>query len=134
LVVGLVIGMNLRPMEDLNVSGGALMAKGALATALKNQLASTGSSNRVRIGVSFRNRSGQDCRTFVDGNQAGLACHHDEGWAVAAIVAAPAETGGTYRMAGSEMPDAIRQVVTANIEGAPFDAAAERTARDHGWQ
>src|SRR5579872_7463658 len=27
MVAGLVIGMNLRPMEDLRVSGGALMAK-----------------------------------------------------------------------------------------------------------
>jgi hypothetical protein len=32
------------------------------------------------------------------------------------------------------MPDAIRSAVTQMIDGSPFDAVAERRARDTGWK
>jgi hypothetical protein len=37
-------------------------------------------------------------------------------------------------MAGSGLPDVIRNAAANMIEGAPFDAAAERQARDRGWK
>jgi len=37
-------------------------------------------------------------------------------------------------MVGSEMPDTIRAAVSADIEGEPFDAIAEKAARDRRWK
>lgn len=134
LMAGLVIGINLNPAQDVNMNGGTPIAKGALASALDSQLASAGSSDRIRLGISFRNHAGQDCRTFMDGDQAGLACRAGKDWSVAALIATPPEARGTYRMAGSEMPGAIRRMVMATIDGMPFDATEEKTARDQGWK
>jgi hypothetical protein len=135
LAAGLVIGFLLQPTNDLTFNNGALMASGTLATALDDKLASSGyDGTGPRIGISFRNRDGRDCRTFTNGNLAGLACHQQNGWTIGTLVHQPSEQSGTYRMAGSEMPDAIRQAVTASIAGEPFDAAAEKAAREIGWK
>jgi hypothetical protein len=136
LALGLVIGVALQPPSEIVTRGGQVMAEGALANALNDRLTSDGYAGAgQRIGISFRNRDGRDCRTFEAGTQSGLACHGDKGWAIALLTARPnAESSGAYRMAGSEMPDAIRAAVTASIAGEPFDAAAERAARDRGWK
>ena len=136
LALGLVIGVALQPPSEIATRGGQVMAGGALATALNDRLASDGYAGEgPRIGVSFRNRDGRDCRTFETGAQSGLACHGDRGWAIALLTARPdTESNGAYRMAGSEMPDTIRTAVTASIAGEPFDAAAEKAARDRGWK
>ncbi|HXS05654.1 MAG TPA: hypothetical protein VN723_02605 [Rhizomicrobium sp.] len=136
LALGLVIGVALQPPSEIVTRGGQVMAQGALATALNDRLASDGYAGAgARIGISFRNRDGRDCRTFEAGAQSGLACHGDKGWAIALLIARPnAESSGAYRMAGSEMPDALRAAVTASIAGEPFDAAAEKEARDRGWK
>src|SRR6201986_1527531 len=64
LAAGLAIGIVMHPSGDLESHGGQVMAQGALADALNRQLASAGDkSSDTHIGVSFRNRSGQDCRT-----------------------------------------------------------------------
>lgn len=136
LALGLVIGVALQPPSEIATRGGQVMAEGALASALNDRLASDGTAGAgARIGISFRNRDGRDCRTFEAGAQSGLACHGDKGWAIALLTARPAaESNGAYRMAGSEMPDAIRAAVAASISGEPFDAAAEKAARDRGWK
>ena len=136
LAMGLVIGIALRPSSEFANRDGQMVARGALAHALNDQLASAGyDGSGPRIGVSFRNRDGRYCRTFDAGAQSGLACRGDKGWAIALLAARPnAETNGAYHMAGSEMPDAIRAAINAEIQGAPFDAAAEKAARDRGWK
>lgn len=135
LAAGLAIGIAIHPSGDLAPQGGPLMAQGALADALDKQLASAGDTGGgPRIGVSYRNRAGQDCRTFTHNGQAGLACRQSEGWVVEMLISQPPEPDTAYRMAGSALPDPIRAAVAASIQGAPFDAAAEKAARDRGWR
>lgn len=135
LAAGLMLGLYLRPSNDLILSGGQLVARGTFGAALDNKLASAGyDGTGPHIGISFHDRAGHDCRTFSSGTQAGLACHQDKGWVVGTLVSQPQESGTPYRMAGSEMPDAVRNAVSASIEGMPFDAAAEKAARDRGWK
>jgi len=134
LFAGLVIGVALKPGSELMLSHGEMLARGDLAQALDTKLASSGYSGEgPRIGISFRDRTGKDCRTFISGSQAGLACHSQGNWVVTTLVAQKPEAGGAYRMAGSEMPDTVRRAVEASIQGAPFDAIAEAQARANGW-
>jgi hypothetical protein len=136
LALGLVIGIALQPTGDFVNRGGQIVAQGALATALNDKLASEGyAGSGPRVGISFRNRDGHYCRTFDADAQAGLACHGNESWTIALLTAhPPPKSSGAYRMAGSEMPDVIRAAVGADIRGEPFDAAAEKAARDRGWK
>lgn len=134
LCAGLIIGITTGPGSDLTLSHGRMLARGDLAQALDTKLASSGYGGEgPRIGISFRDRAGKDCRTFASGSQAGLACRQEGDWVVTTLVAQTPEAGGAYRMAGSEMPDAVRQAVEASIQGAPFDAIAEAQARANGW-
>jgi len=136
LALGLVIGIVLQPSDDFASRGGQIVAQGELATALNDKLASDSyAGTGPRIGISFRNREGRYCRTFDADAQSGYACHGDRGWAIALMTAHPqAESSGDYRMAGAEMADAVRAAVSASIEGEPFDAVAEKAARDRGWK
>jgi anti-sigma factor RsiW len=135
LAVGLVVGIAIRPAGDLIQSHGQLLAAGPLRQDLDHKLASAGYDGRgARIGISFRDRSGADCRTFTDRNMTGLACHHSGSWVVTTLVAQAPQAEGPYRMAGSEMPDAIRRAVEATIAGEPYDAAQEAQARASGWR
>jgi hypothetical protein len=118
--------------------GGALVARGQLAQALSNQLAAEQSpSSDVQIGVSFRAKSGDYCRTFaLSGpvSPSGLACRHGGEWQIQALAQGPGVAGDTgYRTAGSAMPTAILQSVEGQIAGEPLDQAGERTARQRGW-
>lgn len=134
LALGLMVGVMLKPASDIATANGGLVAGGALSTALDNKLASAGYDGQgPRIGISFRNRAGEDCRTFSSGDVAGLACNRAGGWSVATLVATNPQGTGTYRMAGSEMPEAVRRAVEAQIAGSPFDAAEEAQAKAHGW-
>lgn len=134
LFAGLIIGMTIRPGSDLMPSHGQMLAGGDLAQALDSKLASNGYSGEgPRIGISFRDHAGRDCRTFTSGNQAGLACHQESNWVVTTLVTQSPESGGSYRMAGSEMPEAVRRAVEASIQGVPFDAKAEAQARANAW-
>jgi hypothetical protein len=134
LLAGLIIGVISGSGSDLVLAHGRMLARGNLAQTLNTRLASTGYSGEgPRIGISFRERAGNNCRTFTTDNQAGLACHRGGDWVVTTLVAQSPETGGSYRMAGSEMPDAVRRAVEATIQGAPFDAKAEAKAQANGW-
>lgn len=136
LVLGLAIGLAVRPQNDLGANAsGQLVARGALGRTLDTQLASAGTGHGpAQVGISFRNKAGWDCRTFTNGESAGLACHRAGTWIVEALVRqTPEDAGAAYRMAGSDIPDAVRRVVIANMDGAPFDAQAEARARDSGW-
>ena len=136
LAAGLVIGFMVQPQKDLVLGpSGQLVARGDLGQILSRRLASENPAGaQMRVGLSFRNRKGQDCRTFTRGESAGLACRAEGNWVVETIVRhQPESPGAVYRMAGSEMPDAVRQAVAATIAGEPFDAAAETRARARGW-
>ncbi len=113
-------------------------AEGQLAQALETQLASDATREGPRVGVSFRANSGQTCRTFDAGathdNFAGIACRDSKGWTVNTFVTAPVRSGGPYELASAGLPDDVRKAVADMIDGAPFDAAAEKSARDAGWR
>lgn len=139
LALGIVIGTQVPSGGDIASVGGVLTAKGSLAKALSNDL--SGSPTQVAqatIGLSFRDKSGQYCRSFQTAGAApvaGVACNAAGSWQIAALArhAPPANTGA-YEQAGSEMPDAVRDAVEGMIAGEPLDAAAERKARDAGWR
>jgi hypothetical protein len=145
MVLGLFIGIGVERQSagssDLvaTPAAGQVMAQAQLARALDTQLASEPASGGApSIGVSFRSKSGQDCRTFeVAGATAstdGVACRHNGTWMVGALVTTAHAPNSAYQLAGSEMPGAIRDTVAETIAGEPFDAAAERRARDSGWK
>ena len=118
---------------------GQLLANGALAHALTNQLASENAQNPVRIGVSFKARSGAYCRTFtLQESQAlaGMACRDQDDWHVQVLTQTAAVTQGKGNLvqAGSEMPKSVIQAVDDTIVGDTLDAQAEAAARDKAWE
>ncbi|HVS78069.1 MAG TPA: hypothetical protein VHE11_14115 [Steroidobacteraceae bacterium] len=118
---------------------GHMMARGLLADALTRQLASqNGATQPVQIGVSFRSKAGQYCRTFSmpASAMAGLACHAADGWRLQVLSGAQEQevTAGGYRQASSSMPPAIASAVSDEISGEPLDARAEAAARGRDWQ
>jgi hypothetical protein len=136
LAAGIAIGILLRPGSDIVTrTDGAVIAQGRLAHTLNVVLAADQRSvNGPRIGISFRDKTGSDCRTFESGRDGGLACREAGAWVVKMMVPLNAEhQGAQYRMAGSGLPDALRRAVEDRIDGVPFDATAERVARDRGW-
>jgi hypothetical protein len=133
LIVGVVAG---RMSGDLGVTeapGDALVARGALATSLETRLAGDPAPG-PRMGVSFKNKKGANCRTFATAGMAGIACKANDGWRIAALSTSEAPGTGDFQAAGSAMPPLIRSTVEQMIDGPPFDAAAERRARDRGWK
>jgi len=120
-------------------AGGALVARGQLAQALSKQLAAEQSrSSAVQIGVSFRAKSGDYCRTFaLPGavSPSGLACLHGEEWQVQTLTQEPGTVGGSgYRTAVSGMSELVLKSVEGQIDGEPLDQAAEKAARQRGWR
>lgn len=112
-----------------------LVARGELDAALTQQLAGSLGTGGPQLGISFRDRDGAWCRTFHldrEAPVAGLACRSGAEWQLRVMAdAGPREAG--LRTAGA-MPLAVLEAVDAAIEGEPADAAAERAARDSGWQ
>jgi hypothetical protein len=141
LLVGVMFGRVwlTAPTAPMAVGpGGQMAAQGALATALNDQLASSGGGKTVAIGVSFRSTAGQYCRTFqVNQGQglAGLACREPRGWAVRMAMASPAQAATSgYRTAASETPAPVLDAVQGLITGEPLDAKAEAAAKAAGWR
>lgn len=122
---------------------GQLFASGALAQALSDQLASTqgdAATTPVQMGISFRDKSGNYCRTFAlraTDSLAGLACRSGDGWQLDAVARAQASAdggAGRYRQAASSVPKSILQAVEDHIAGEPLDARAEAAAKAGGWK
>jgi len=138
LALGLVIGVFLNPANMGPIAAkkdGSVVAQGVLADALNTRLASdVQPAGTPRVGVSFHAKDGRDCRTFETGGVSGIACRGETAWDIAALASVRTEAPGTYHMAGSAMPDAIRSAAAEMIDGVPFDAAAERDARARGWR
>jgi hypothetical protein len=142
LVIGVVIGQAM--LHDsgsgpVTSRDGQLLANGVLARALSEQLASTQTDQApVRIGLSFKSKAGDYCRTFTVHEStalAGLACREHDDWHVRALAQTTptAGSGSAYRQAGAEIPKSVMQAVDDTIAGDPLDAHAETVARDKNW-
>lgn len=144
LLIGVIAGrMAFQRAGDrgpIATGGGVFLARGALADALSNQLASApAAAGRVRVGVSFRAKSGEYCRTFTlrqEATLAGLACRTRAGWRIGVLARAQSPGGGSgaYREAASSMPPAVVAAVNAEIAGEPLGANAEAAARARDWR
>lgn len=142
LVIGVLIGQALLRGSGapgpITARDGKLLASGVLAQALSEQLVSTQKDDLpVRIGVSFKSKDGDYCRTFALREAmplAGLACRKNDDWHVQVLAQTGSTTGGGYRQAGSEMPRSVMQAVDDAIAGEPLDAHAEAAARDRNWK
>ena len=146
LIVGVLAGrltlMGRGSSGPIMMRGERMLASGALAAALSNQLAGARSAgDQARIGVSFRSKSGEYCRTFTlrqPAMLAGLACRAHDGWQVGVLArteSPAADSGsGPYRQAASSMPAAVVAAVDAQIAGEPLDRHAEDAARGRHWQ
>lgn len=136
VTLGLFVGVfALRgPELPYAESEAGLVARGELDWALTRQLAGSVGTGNVRVGISFRDRSGAVCRSFRMQHEApvaGLACRTGESWQVQVLAAAAPEEGELRGAAA--MPMAVLQAVDAAIDGEPLDAEAEAAARDAGW-
>lgn len=141
LVTGIALGQLLPravTTEPLTPgSDGELRASNALRQALSSQLAGERPDPQdrepVQIGVSFRSRTGDYCRTFLlQGMLAGLACHVADGWRVRVL----AETLSQDLSLGvaPALPRRIIQTVEQQLAPAPLDARAEAAARARDWK
>jgi anti-sigma-K factor RskA len=143
LVLGVLIAPLLRhqPTEGpLDIRDGEVLASGAVAHALSEQLASNQATNApVHVGVSFLSRDGDYCRVFMLRDKsalAGLACREGESWHLQVLAATDRATSGSgeYQPAASSLPPVVQQSVDALIVGEPLDAKGEAAARGKGWR
>lgn len=134
LAVGIFAGTMVpqRSEAPVAVEGGKIYAAAALDSALTAELASAPAGD-VRIGMTFRDQSGAVCRSFSEAATSGLACRSGSRWQVRGLFAAPEGQSGPYRMAAGMDPN-LSALVDSTISGEPFDAAAEKAARDKGWR
>lgn len=135
----------LRQVGDspMTMAANGLVAGGVLARSLSADLSGdpTGdpTTGPVRVGLSFRDRDGNYCRTFAieDGEQtAGVACRKAENWQVEVAIrrASDESQSRPYRQASSLLSPEIRRAVEARIAGEPLDAEQEKAARDRAWR
>jgi hypothetical protein len=135
LAIGLFAGQFVgdRPAVPIESRDGTLVAAASLDRALDAQLASAEGGERVRVGLTFRNRDGGICRSFTDDGSSGLACREGQDWRVEGLFAAPEGQQGDFRMAAGEDPR-LAALIDERIAGEPFDAAAEKAAMEKGWR
>ena len=143
LLIGVLVGRALLPQPSgesgLIVAGkdGRVVASGALARALSEQLSSDDGSG-IDIGLTFRAKSGEYCRTF--GAHAaqpvvGFACRDAQAWRIDMLSAAPRpEAGGHYRMASTQLPAPVVQAIAQRMQGDALDADDEVMARRRQWK
>ena len=118
---------------------GGLVASSALAEALSTQLSADRSAGlAATTGLSFRDKSGDYCRTFaLTGAEAssGLACREGNSWKIKVLAQSPhaASNSPDYRQAASADSPAVRAAVEESIDGEPLDQSGEIAARQVGW-
>lgn len=128
LVIGLAAGILLmRAQSGRALTGyqhGVLLAQGALAQALNEQLVGRAPSGAsIRITSTYRARNGNYCRTFaVAGSQslAGLACRAGDQWQVQTLLS-------------NAGPSSLLEL-NRSIGGTPLSSTAETALRAHDWQ
>ncbi len=138
VIVGVLIArFGTNPQGSFKTEDGRLFASGDLANALDQQRGGERSAqSRVQIGLSYRIKSGDYCRTFnADASAAsGIACRSDRGWEIQALVRGKADAGQNFRMATTSVPPLILQIVESSMDGDALDAQAESDAINRKWQ
>jgi hypothetical protein len=134
LAIGVFVGTMVpqRSGAPVAVQGGKLYAAASLNQALDAQLASAPAGD-VRIGLTFRDQAGEICRSFTERAASGLACRNGGRWLLKGLFAAPEGQAADYRMAAGMNPN-LAALVDSSMAGEPFDAAAEKAARERGWR
>ncbi len=139
LIVGVIAGRAVWPSQSLFTGQtGRLYAGSELSQVLETRLASEAdnATAATRIGLTFRAKDGDVCRTFAHGRDAntvsGLACREAQRWAVRVVVSGPAARGA-YQQASSA-PSAVLDAVDSMIDGEALDAAQEQALRDRHWR
>lgn len=139
LIVGVLIArFGTNPEGSFETDDGRLFASGDLAKALDQQRGGERSAqSRVEIGLSYRIKSGDFCRTFNADDSAsvsGIACRSDRGWEIQALVRGKADTGRNFRMATTSVPPLILQIVESSMDGDALDEQAESEAINRKWK
>jgi hypothetical protein len=143
VVLGVTAGLLLQRLSSNDAlteyRGGTLLARGALARSLTEQLGgAAGGAGPVQAGLSFRAKTNDYCRTFVINDAkalAGLACRDGNDWQVVALTGLDSvpDRSQAYRMATSALPAPLLQAVNQRLSGEALDAQAEAAARARGW-
>jgi len=136
VLLGLVIGHQLQlssvpPLATEARTG--IPVQGDVAYALDTQLSGE-RVGRVAVGMSFKSRAGDYCRSFTVDASAGLACHSGNGWRVQQLVPAAPAQQGEYRTAATALPPALLQAMDDMREGDVLDARQEAEAKAKGWR
>lgn len=143
LLIGVLVGRAL--LQPPSARGGiiaagtdgSIVASAQLAQALSQQLSSEDGSG-IDIGLTFRSKSGEYCRTFgarVGMHVVGFACRDAELWRVDMLsTAPPTASGGDYRMASTQLPAPIVQAIAERMQGEALDADEEAIARQRSWR
>jgi hypothetical protein len=134
LALGIMVGTQFNGSGDapIAVDGARLVADASLDEALDVRLASAPDSDGVRIGLTFRDSSGNICRSFRDAAASGLACRDGDQWQVRGLFQGSAQQTD-YRMAAGEDPR-LAALIDETIAGEPFDATQEKAAQAKGWR
>ena len=122
-----------RSVEPVARENGALVASASLEDALYTRLASAPAEDGPRIGLTFRDKSGEVCRSFTDEGLSGLACRSGGDWQIRGLFQGAPAQQADYRMASGEDPR-LAALIDERIAGEPFDAAAEKAALEKGWR
>ena len=133
LALGVVVGQyGLGGGSDAPFAqqGSALIASGPLEDALETQLASAqGDDSDYRIGLTFRAKTGNICRSFTGEAVSGIGCREGQQWKMHSTL--PGGTEGDYRQASSS---AINAIAAEMMADAPVDADTERKLLQSGWE
>ena len=134
LALGIFVGTMVPQSSSapVEVQGGKLYAAAGLDRALDTQLASAPTGD-VRLGLTFRDQTGDICRSFTQPTTSGLACRDHGRWQLKGLFAAPEGQGNAYRMAAGMDPN-LAALVDSTMAGEPFDAAQEKAAKARGWK
>ena len=134
LALGVFLGTMLPhgTSGPLKVDGAKMYAAAALNQALDTQLASAPSGD-VRIGMTFRGRAGEICRTFAQASASGLACRSGDHWQIKGLFGAPEGQASDYRMAAG-MDPSLAALVDATMTGEPLDAGQEKAEQQRRWR
>lgn len=133
LAIGFVGGtLTVQGEAPVEERGGALYASAGLDRALDTQLASAPSGG-VRVGLTYRDRSGAICRSFSGSSSSGVACRQGDSWQLRGLFAAPDGQGGDYRMAAGTDPH-LSALIEETIAGEPFDSKQEAEAKSREWR
>lgn len=140
LAIGIVLGSLLdfgaRSGPDFETTAHGLAARGAIADALSNRLASSAvaDADAVRLQISFLDRDGNYCRSFSTAALAGLACRSGGEWSVQQLIRTAPAPATAMRQAGAALPTQLLEAIEQGMQGGALDAQGERAALERGWQ